>query len=386
MGCADEPTTASSPPVCIIFDASPLCEGQDGGTPGPDAAADGAPDAVTGSGDLPGTDADDASVDSSAEGDAAEGAAGDGGAADGGAAEGAAGDGAAADGAARDGGDGPHPAADGGPVDAHSPGPSGAPAKPRFLLISIDGLRPDAIFYARAATLLKLACEGAYSWRARTVDHSLTLPSHASMVSGVPPEVHGILHNDFQPGYLPVPTIFQAARQAGLRVVAVVGKNKLVQLMPPGSVDVFSAPTGYDDELVIDEAIVEVGRGFDLMFVHLPAVDILGHTTGWMSEAYLEQVGRTDRALKRLLDVVSIDTTVLVTSDHGGSGYIHWSGVAEDLHIPWIIRGPGIYRSRALGAAISTLDTSATIAHVLGIAFGPPAVGKAVLEPWTPPR
>ena len=66
----------------------------------------------------------------------------------------------------------------------------------------MDGLRPDAIFHAPAPNLQALACQGAYSWRARTIHPSITLPSHASMVSGFPPEQHGIFHNDLQPGYI----------------------------------------------------------------------------------------------------------------------------------------------------------------------------------------
>ena len=39
----------------------------------------------------------------------------------------------------------------------------------------------------------------------------------------------------------------------------------------------------------------EVAAGFDLMFVHLPMVDLTGHAQGWMSEPYLRQVTATDR-------------------------------------------------------------------------------------------
>ena len=72
--------------------------------------------------------------------------------------------------------------------------------KAKVLVVSVDGLRPDAIFHAPAPNLHALACQGAYSWRARTIEPSMTLPSHASMVSGFPPEQHGIFHNDLQPG------------------------------------------------------------------------------------------------------------------------------------------------------------------------------------------
>lgn len=257
------------------------------------------------------------------------------------------------------------------------PGSPGA----RVLLVSIDGLRPDAIFYAPAPYLLGLACRGSYSWRARTIPLSITLPSHASMVSGFFPEAHKLFHNDLQPGYIAVPTVMTAVKDAGKKVVLVVGKEKMVQLIPPDTYDVFVFTPDEDDD-VVTKAISEIGRGFDFMLVHLPMVDIVGHTKGWMSQEYMQRVRVTDAAMGRLLAAVPPDVTVIVTADHGGSGYIHWSNLPEDLHIPWIVAGPGVRRGHALGASISTTDTAATAAHVLGLTLVPEAPGRPVLEPW----
>ena len=260
------------------------------------------------------------------------------------------------------------------------PGEPGA----KVVLISVDGLRPDALFYAPAPNLQALACGGAYSWRARTIDHSITLPSHASMVSGFGPEAHKLFHNDLRDGYIAVPTVMSVARRAGKRVVLVVGKDKMIQLVPPEDFDVF-VWTPDRDEDVIARAIEEVRAGFDLLFVHLPAVDLTGHALGWMSGDYLKQVAATDLALGGLLAALSPETTVLVSADHGGSGYIHWTGLPEDFHIPWIVKGPGVAPARPLKSAINTLDTAATVAHVLGLELDAAALGRPITEPWTAP-
>jgi hypothetical protein len=323
-------------PVTNIFDASPNCGGADGGPEAsePDPDAGGPPDAPL----IPGPDAPPAAIPSFS----------------------------------RD--------CQPGRLRPATVGRPGTPTA-KVMLISVDGLRPDAIFHAPAPNLQALACKGAYSWRARTIHPSITLPSHASMVSGFPPEKHGIFHNDLQPGYIAVPTVMSAAKQAGRKVVLVVGKEKMIQLVPPGTYDVFVWTPDLDDD-VITKAVEEVAAGFDLMFVHLPMVDLTGHAQGWMSEAYLRQVSATDTALARLLAVVPPETTIIVTADHGGSGYIHWSGAPEDVHIPWIVKGPGIRSARALGSDIHTFDTAATIAHVLGVKLPAEVQGKAVLEPW----
>src|SRR5687768_4754241 len=67
------------------------------------------------------------------------------------------------------------------------------------LLISIDGLRPDAMIEGDTPVLKQLMKRGAYSLTAQTVFPSITLPSHVSMVTGVGPEKHEVLWNEWNP-------------------------------------------------------------------------------------------------------------------------------------------------------------------------------------------
>src|SRR5687767_5567424 len=55
------------------------------------------------------------------------------------------------------------------------------------VVVSVDGLRPDAIAKYSAPTLQRLMREGSYTLAARTIDPSTTLPSHTSMLTGQPP-------------------------------------------------------------------------------------------------------------------------------------------------------------------------------------------------------
>ena len=64
------------------------------------------------------------------------------------------------------------------------------------VLVSIDGLRPDAIARFAAPTLQRLIGEGSYSLSAHTIMPSTTLPSHTSMLSGEPPDEHGVFWNN----------------------------------------------------------------------------------------------------------------------------------------------------------------------------------------------
>src|SRR5687768_7389875 len=65
----------------------------------------------------------------------------------------------------------------------------------RALLVSIDGCRPHVLLRAKMPTVRKLIDSGSYSFWARTVPVAVTLPAHASMLTGVTPDKHGITFN-----------------------------------------------------------------------------------------------------------------------------------------------------------------------------------------------
>jgi poly-gamma-glutamate capsule biosynthesis protein CapA/YwtB (metallophosphatase superfamily) len=265
--------------------------------------------------------------------------------------------------------------------------PSPTPTPKRVVIISIDGLRPDTLQQTASPNIRGLIERGAYTLRTQTILPSVTLPSHTSMLTGYPPSRHQVDWNDYLPGRGPlttVPTIFAAAQAAGLRTVMVVGKEKFKHLNVPGTVDVFIYATGGDND-VTDNALTQIAAGFDLLFVHLPTVDQVGHGAGWMSEPYLFQATRADEDVGRLLTAMPAATTVILTADHGGLGTIHGRDIPEDMTIPWIISGPGVRTNYEVKQPVVTMDTAATAAYVLGVSLPEDATGQPVLEAFDSP-
>src|SRR5262245_29542499 len=86
----------------------------------------------------------------------------------------------------------------------------------RVVVISVDGLRPDAIEKAPAPTLLRMIERGASCPTAETIRPSVTLPSHTSMLTGLDYRRHGVTWNNWRPGHIAHPTVFSVAAQAGL--------------------------------------------------------------------------------------------------------------------------------------------------------------------------
>jgi predicted AlkP superfamily pyrophosphatase or phosphodiesterase len=254
------------------------------------------------------------------------------------------------------------------------------------LIISEDGMRPDLITQQPMPWHERLAKEGSYSWHARTIRTSDTLPSHASMLSGVDVNLHGLTWNSWRParGFIQVPTIFKEAGEHGLKTAAFVGKFKLRHILPAGTVGIFERP-GYYCKKVSDEASRYLEREKpDLAFVHFSDPDEAGHSRGWLSEPYRKAAAAADRCLGTLYQALERagtldETLIIVSADHGGHNHSHNGGLASDREIAWIARGPRVRQHYAIRGRISTMDTAATALSVLGL---PPGrlVGKPVTE------
>jgi len=262
--------------------------------------------------------------------------------------------------------------------------PTPTPAPPRVALISIDGLRPDALTQDRTPNILALAERGSYAFAAQTIFPSTTLPGHTSMLTGVEPSAHGVTFDEYRETFqLTTPTVLSLAHNAGMHTVMVVGKTKLKQLAVAGTLDSFVLTTRGDAD-VVNEAIVLIPAGFDLLVVHLPETDQTGHASGWMSAEYLAQVQQTDDAVGRLVSVLPPETTILVTADHGGQLKAHGTKDKLDMTIPWIIAGPRVVHRGPLNRAVRTVDTAPTVLSLLGIPSPPNCAGKLVSEAFEP--
>lgn len=278
--------------------------------------------------------------------------------------------------------------------------PAGAAPTPpqvaRLLVVSVDGLRPDVLLRADAPVLRGLMERGSFTMWAATTELAVTLPSHASMLTGVTPERHGVTWNGDFPAGVPTypkrPTLFEVAKRAGLTTAMAAGKSKFAALARPRSLDRWYAPArgNVADQAVADTAIRWI-REFapQVLFVHLPDGDRVGHAKGWGSPEHVRTVASSDHQLGRILDALAArhvldSTVVIVSADHGGSGRSHGAGDVRSRIIPWIACGPGIRRGLDLSLApsrnVRTEDTFATACAVLGLALPDSLDGRPVSE------
>lgn len=247
---------------------------------------------------------------------------------------------------------------------------SPTPAKDRHvILVSLDGFPAAALDHPRAPipTLRRLIREGAVASALRPVNPVVTWPNHTSLVTGVPPAVHGVLFNGLierpTPGAPPTvepwrdkrvmvraPTVYDAAHAAGLTTaqvdwVAIHNAETITWAFPErpdpaGAVERELVEAGvmtaeeiasfgkgstapWRDQRWTDAAVHIVERHRpNLLLYHLLALDSTHHRYGpgtlasWDAIAFQDgQVARVLAAMERA--GLADQTTVLVVSDHG---------------------------------------------------------------------
>jgi arylsulfatase A-like enzyme len=253
-----------------------------------------------------------------------------------------------------------------------------------IVVISIDGLRPDAIEKAKAKNLLNLIATGTSFANARTVRPSITLPAHTSMLTGLDPDQHGIFWDEYLPAYGPVrfKTALEIANNAGLHTALIVAKDKLLHLNRPNSVDYFEKTDKEGEQVALAfKRYVSLQGLPDVTFLHLPDPDSQGHKLVWMSKFYLNGVKDADNAVGSILETANAASpdrppTVIVTADHGGFGFGHLSDIDANNEVPFIAHGENIASGTVKLDRVRAYDVGATMLFLLGLEIPETWMGK----------
>ena len=243
--------------------------------------------------------------------------------------------------------------------------------KNKVILISIDGMRPDGLMKCGNSYVDELKKMASYTFTARTVFPSVTLPCHMSMFHSVPPERHGTTTNDYTPQVRPIKGLFERIRSADLVSAMYYGWEPLRDVSRPGSLTESGYINAYSfdhtDAMLTDRALNYIALAKpDFVFLYMVETDEKGgHDNGWMTDVYLDYINRAIENVKRVIEETNGEYTVIVTADHGGHDRGHGSDCDEDMTIPMIFYGPQFEPGKEL-SGVSILDLAPTIADILG--------------------
>jgi len=244
----------------------------------------------------------------------------------------------------------------------------GWPARP-LVVVCVDGCEPDYLaqaFLAGAMPFLASAAARGASLLGAAVIPSFTNPNNLSIVTGVPPSVHGICGNYFydreagaevmmnDPKYLRCGTLLAAFADAGAKVAVVTAKDKLRTLLGhqlKGTC--FSAekadaatvalagmpvPSVYSAEL--SEFVFAAGVKLmerdrpDLMY--LSTTDYVQHKAAPGTPAANAFYAMMDRYLARL---DALGCTIALTADHGMNAKHRADGSPDVIYLQDVLDG-----------------------------------------------
>ena len=242
----------------------------------------------------------------------------------------------------------------------------------KVILISIDGMRPDGLLKCGNPYLEVLKKTSSYTFGAKTVFPSITLPCHLSMFHSVPPERHGTLNNNYVTPVRPVDGLFEVLKSAGKKCTMYYGWEPLRDIGRPGSLISSEYVNAYafdhTDGILTDKALSYIKEGHpDFVFLYMVETDEKGgHDSGWMSETYFNYIKCAINNVKRVIDEVGDEYHVIVTADHGGHDRCHGTDLPEDMTIPMIFHGRSFNAGTELNN-VSILDIAPTIVKLFGL-------------------
>ena len=291
-----------------------------------------------------------------------------------------------------------------------SPTPS---QRPNVLLITIDTLRADRVGRGLTPAIDSVAARGVRFTNARATV-PLTLPSHASILTGTRPPEHGARVNGV--ALAARPTLARSFQAAGYRTGAFVGAYVLDRRFGlAGGFDMYDDRVTRDPsgaarleaerrgDLVATSAIEWLGRGGTQPFfawIHLydphapytPPQEFLTKAGG----AYDGEVAFADAQVGRVLDWLNgaglaAGTVVAIASDHGEGlgdhGETTHGMLAYDstLRVPLALAGPGI-EAATDATAVSLAGLAPALLALSRVAVPPEMTGAPVLGPRSDAR
>ncbi|HKN65357.1 MAG TPA: alkaline phosphatase family protein [Gemmatimonadaceae bacterium] len=263
----------------------------------------------------------------------------------------------------------------------------------RVIIVVLDGLRPDAIDAFDLSNIRAMALSGASSLSARTVSPSCTWPAITSLLSGLPPETHGILRDSAhvprpRTRLEPLPALLSRAdyhTSVFMRALPVLyrGTARLIAKGLGFAEARFAGATAEEVTMAASKNLRSQDRG--LVVLHWADADQAGEAHGWMTAEYGEACRRLDSAFGLLTKLTSCNsdphTLVIALADHGGGG-VTVNDHCEEHPLNWtipLILGGGSVKHTTLEEA-HLLDVPATAAWALGVPRPAGYVGRVLIE------
>ncbi|MGI8966918.1 MAG: nucleotide pyrophosphatase/phosphodiesterase family protein, partial [Limisphaerales bacterium] len=212
-----------------------------------------------------------------------------------------------------------------------------------LILVSIDAFRADYLEKFKPPNLTKLAKEGVHAEKLIPMFPTMTFPNHHTIVTGLRPEHHGIIHNNFYDPerkenfafnkYKPEETfwwdgepVWATAVKQGLKANCFFWPGTGVKMagVLPTEFKPFEKDPSPDDciQQVLTSLDQPAEKRPNLLLTYFHHVDSAGHHDGIESPKMVEAVKQVDDAIGQLIEGIhqrKLDdiANLIIVSDHG---------------------------------------------------------------------
>ena len=242
------------------------------------------------------------------------------------------------------------------------------------IVIGVDGA---GVFFQNVDTpnYDRIFANGATTYSAQTEFPSHSAESWASLLHGVTCEYHGVTDANAGTYVYPrddaFPSIFRAIREQNskARLGSFATWPHLNKSIVENGFSVQKGGNLNGDSLTINELLPYISKKPDFVFLQLDCVDYAGHSQGYGSEKYQEEIKWVDEQIgviyKAYEDAGIIDETLfIVTADHGGKGTSHGGSSEEEMTIMFAATGKTVQKGTI--GEMGIRDTAAIVMHALG--------------------
>jgi len=270
---------------------------------------------------------------------------------------------------------------------------------PSVILLTLDTTRADALG-AGTPVLSALAARGT-RWNQAVTPTPLTLPAHASLLTGLVPPEHGLRDNGTAVLPKDVPTLAAVFSARGYATAAFVASRVLDRRFglargfghyddkaPAEQIGEYGYPERNARQMT-DAALAwlgkrQAGKPF-FLWVHYydphapydpPGMD----PRAGERQRYAGEVAYMDREIGRLLARLPANSLIAAVADHGEALGEHGErthGIflyQSTMQVPLILPGPGVPRGKAVAETAPTVRLASTLLRLSGGA-GAPAAG-----------
>jgi choline-sulfatase len=285
-----------------------------------------------------------------------------------------------------------------------------------IILVTVDTLRADRLgAYGSPKGLtpaLDRFAQGAARFTAAVTQAPLTLPAHATILTGLHPAKHGVRTNDGFRLAAGVPALAEALRARGYATGAFIGGYPL-----HASFGLGRGFDRYDDDFLraagaVERSADEVVRSavawiderlsqpffawLHLFDPHSPYTPPAPFAAAHADAPYDGEVAYTDAAIGRLFEHLQRSglfprAAILIVADHGESLGEHGERTHgtflydATVRVPLLVKLPDMAASREVSIPVETADLAPTIASIAGASLG--AVdGRSLMPLQTEPE